>query len=64
MIRVIEQRPFIQNFCDFVGKFLVTEPATVGEVELVEANARLLISRIEGLKEKQFPMENTCSTTL
>ena len=51
MVMVVEQREYIQKFIDFVGSFLITEEATVNEIELVEANLKILSERIQGAKE-------------
>jgi hypothetical protein len=51
MIQVIKQRDYIENFCDFVKTFLITENATIYEIELVEANLNCLKDRIQKVKE-------------
>lgn len=56
MIQVVKQRKYIQDFCDFVGSFLITEEASISETELVLSNAELLINRIKDLKNNKYPM--------
>ena len=46
MARVVKQRKYIQDFIDFTGSFLLTEPATVSELNLVKANMDILRKRI------------------
>ena len=50
MVMVIEQREYIQKFIDFAGSFLITEDATISEIELVEANLKILSGRIQEVK--------------
>ena len=46
MVRVVKQRKYIQDFIDFTGSFLLTEPVTVNELNLVKANLDILGKRI------------------
>ena len=46
MLQIIEQRKYIQGFIDFVGSFLITEQATIDEINLVKANLDILNKRI------------------
>jgi len=50
MLVLVKQREYIENFIDFVSTFLVTEDATIGEIELVEANLNILKDRIQDFK--------------
>jgi len=50
MLQIVEQRPDIQAFIDFVGNFLILNEATVDEADLVLANAEILVKRIKDLK--------------
>jgi hypothetical protein len=50
MLQIVEQRPYIQNIIDFVSSFGITESATIAEMELVEANIKILLERIDSLK--------------
>jgi hypothetical protein len=50
MLEVVKQRESIENFINFVGSFLVTEDATIREIELVEANLKILKKRIDDFK--------------
>jgi hypothetical protein len=50
MLVIVKQREYIENFIKFVSTFLVTEDATVGEIELVEANLNILKDRIQNFK--------------
>jgi len=43
---IVKQRKYIQDFLDFAGSFLLTEPVTVSELNLVEANLDILRKRI------------------
>jgi len=47
MIRVVEQRKYIQDFMDFVSTFLLTEAASIDEVILVKENLKILSKRVE-----------------
>ena len=47
----IKQRDDIENFIEFVGSFLVTEDATINEINLVESNLDILKERIAAVKE-------------
>jgi hypothetical protein len=47
MLMVVEQRKYIQNFLDFVSSFLITEDATIDEINLVKANLDILNARIQ-----------------
>jgi len=47
---MVKQRESIENFINFVSTFLVTEDATIGEIELVEANLNILKDRIQVFK--------------
>ena len=51
MLQMIKQRDYIENFCNFVKTFLITEGASVIEIELVEANLDILKERIQKAKE-------------
>jgi len=51
MVANIKQRDYIQNFCDFVRTFLINEPASIQEMDLVLANTNILIERIQKVKE-------------
>jgi len=50
MLVMVKQRESIENFINFVSTFLVTEDATIGEIELVEANLNILKDRIQVFK--------------
>ena len=50
MLEKIKQRDYIENFINFVGTFLVTENATLDEINLVEANLDILKDRIQNIK--------------
>jgi len=50
MIQEVKQRDYIDGFLNFVGTFLITESATIGEINLVEANLDILKDRIQELK--------------
>ena len=52
MVQVVEQREYINCFLKFVSSFLVTEEASIDEINLVEQNLDLLKSRIGAVKEK------------
>jgi len=52
MVGVVKQRESIQNFLDFVNSFLLTERATIAEVQLVKANAQVLLERIQGAEQR------------
>ena len=47
MIRVVEQRKYIQDFLDFASTFLLVEAASVDEVMIVDANLEVLSKRIK-----------------
>ena len=51
MALIVKQREYIENFLKFVGSFLVTEDATIDEINLVEQNLDLLKARIGTAKE-------------
>jgi hypothetical protein len=51
MLAVIEQRPYIQNFIDFVGTFGLTEEVSVAEMDLVKANLKILLDRIDRFEQ-------------
>jgi hypothetical protein len=51
MLQIIKQRPYIENFCEFVSSFGITEQFTISEMELVEANTKILLERIQRIKE-------------
>jgi hypothetical protein len=46
-----EQRDYIENFINFVGTFLLSEGATINEINIVEANLDILKERISKVKE-------------
>jgi len=50
MMQIVRQRDYIENFINFVHTFLTTEKATIGEIELVEANLDILKERIRAVK--------------
>lgn len=52
MFQIVEQRKYIQDFCDFVSSFGITESFNLNELELVEGNTKILLERIQSLKEK------------
>ncbi|MDR0676492.1 MAG: hypothetical protein LBF97_05585 [Elusimicrobiota bacterium] len=52
MLQVIKQRKYIEDFCKFVSSFLITEDATIDEINLVEANLDILKKRIQDIKGK------------
>ena len=47
MVRVVEQRKYIQDFLDFASTFLLVEAASVDEVMLVRENLKILSKRVE-----------------
>ena len=47
MFEVIKQRKYIQDFMDFTHSFLLTEQATVDELNLVKSNLEILNDRIK-----------------
>jgi hypothetical protein len=51
MVMQVKQREYIENFINFVGSFLITEDATISEIELVERNLDILKKRIRDIKE-------------
>jgi hypothetical protein len=51
MVMKVEQREDIENFIQFVTHFLITEDATISEIELVEANLDILKKRIVDIKK-------------
>ena len=51
MLAEIKQRDCIENFLKFVQSFLITEDATIAEINLVEANLDILKARIEMAKK-------------
>jgi len=46
MVQVVQQRKYIQDFIDFTGSFLLTEPVTINELNLVEVSLDILKKRI------------------
>jgi len=50
MLEEIKQRDYIDGFLNFVSTFLITESATIGEINFVEANLDILKDRIQELK--------------
>ena len=46
MITIVKQRKYIQDFIDFTGSFLLTEPVTVDELNLVKTSLDILKKRI------------------
>jgi len=52
MVQIIKQRPYIENFCNFVSSFAITESVNISELELVEANLKILLERIQDIKER------------
>jgi len=46
MVQVVKQRKYIQDFIGFTGSFLLTEPVTVSELNLVKASLDILRKRI------------------
>jgi len=51
MVQIVEQRPYIENFLDFVSSFCITEKVTLDEMLLVESNLDILKQRIRKLRE-------------
>jgi len=51
MVQLVKQRDYIENFIEFVKTFLITEDASIAEIELVEANLDILKKRIQKIKE-------------
>jgi len=60
VVKLVEQRDYINNFIEFVRTFLITEDATIAEIELVEANLDILKKRIQEIKETviKAPIKN------
>ena len=52
MVRIIKQREYIENFLEFVRSFMITESATINEINLVEANLDILKERIQRTRDK------------
>jgi len=46
MVQVVKQRKYIQDFIDFTGSFLLTEPVTINELNIVKACMDILEKRI------------------
>jgi len=54
MITIVKQRKYIQDFIDFTGSFLLTEPVTVNELNLVKASLDILRKRIADFGETEI----------
>lgn len=52
MVRIVEQRKYIQDFLDFTGSYLLTEQVTVSEFNLIKANLEILNERIAEYENK------------
>jgi len=52
MVQIVKQRNYIQNFLDFVSSFLITESASISEINLIKANTEILLKRIEETEHK------------
>jgi hypothetical protein len=52
MFQIIIQRKYIEDFCEFVRSFLITEDVTIDEMMLVEANLDILKKRIQDTKQR------------
>ena len=51
---LVKQRKYIQDFIDFTGSFLLTEQATIDELNLVKANLDILSKRIADFGETKI----------
>jgi len=51
---IVKQRKYIQDFIDFTGSFLLTEPVTVNELTLVKASLDILKKRIADFGETEI----------
>ena len=54
MVQVVQQRKYIQDFIDFTGSFLLTEPVTVNELDTVKACMDILEKRIADFGETKI----------
>ena len=58
-MQIVKQRDYIDGFLNFVRTFLITEAASIDEINLVEANLDILKDRIQEQKgtviKPQFP---------
>jgi len=53
-VQVVKQRKYIQDFIDFTGSFLLTEPVTINELNLVKACMDILEKRIADFGDKKI----------
>ena len=50
MMMIVPQRPQVQSLLDAMSSFLITESATISELDLVLANAEILVNRLKAYK--------------
>ena len=60
MMQKVKQREPIESFINFVNGFLITDGATIQEIELVEANLEILKERIQEVKNSTLITWREC----